>query len=63
MKLLKHAPRRALFETLEMFYPPKGDARAFPVGVQLFLLIDYLGQEMYMRLSKVVSPGGAFLKA
>ena len=34
---------------LLMFYPPKGDVRLYPVGVQLFLLISYfvLGNVYY----------------
>ena len=49
MSVSKLVRRYGLSETLKMFYPPKGDARAYPVGVQLFILIHYLGQETYLR--------------
>ena len=36
MKLPKHSSRRGIFETLKIFDPPKGDARAYPVGTNCF---------------------------
>ena len=40
MTFLKHTFRRGLFEIFKKFYPTIGDARAYPVGVQLSLPID-----------------------